>query len=88
MFVAVEKDVFEGEARFRPVFVRVLPQVGLEFRSLGGPLLAADLRSKFKLLPHAAPDDDVVLIQPHGLRLAIRALPRERSRRPALHFFL
>src|SRR5580765_4003503 len=89
MLLAVEKDVFESKARFLPVLVRVLPEVGFEFLLAGWPASRRPIfAQEFKLLPHAAPHDDVVLIQPHGLRLAIEHFLANVVVDQPLHFFL
>src|SRR6201982_3056936 len=72
MLFACEKVWCEGKARFLPVLVRVLPEVGFEFLFVRRTTSRRQVfAQEFELLSHAAPDDDVVLIQPHGLRLAI-----------------
>ena len=89
MLLAVEKDVFEGKARFLSVLVRVSPEVGFEFLFVRRTTSRRQVfAQEFKLLSHAAPDDDVVLIQPHGFRFTIEHFFANVVVDQPLHFFL
>ncbi len=89
MLLAVEKDVFEGKARFLSVLVRVLPEVGFEFLFVRRTTSRRQVfAQEFELLSHAAPDDNVVLVQTHGLRFTIEHFFTNVVVDQPLHFFL